>query len=166
MLDFKTLALIFFGVLTVSSAALVVFLRNIVYAAFSLIVTFFSMAALFILLSAELVAGVQVLIYVGGILILFLFALMLSQQLSQKKMALSKMKLLPALLLALPLLGIFLFVIYQTDWELAHNIQMGDGVMSLGSLLLDKYLLAFELASILLLGTLIGALMLVRPQEH
>ncbi|MBI2027880.1 MAG: NADH-quinone oxidoreductase subunit J [Deltaproteobacteria bacterium] len=165
MIDFKTIVLIFFGALAVSSAVLVVFLRNIVYSAFSLIATFFSLAVLFIFLSAEFVAGVQVLIYVGGILILFLFALMLSQQLSQKAVKLSSTKLLPAVLLALPMLGIFLFVIYQTDWELVQNIQMEEGVASLASLLLDKYLLPFELASILLLGALVGALLLARPGE-
>ena len=112
--DINSLILIFFGALTLLSAILVVFLRNIVYSAFSLIVTFFSLAVFFIDLQAEFVAGVQVLIYVGGILVLFLFALMLSQQLSQKKISLSKMKIVPALLLSIPLLGVLLFVIFQT----------------------------------------------------
>ena len=157
--------LIFWGAFTFLGAILVVFLRNIVYSAFSLIVTFFSLAVFFIDLQAEFVAGVQVLIYVGGILVLFLFALMLSQQLSQKKISLSKMKIVPALLLSIPLLGVLLFVIFQTDCEFAQNPSIDEGTLTLGSLLLDKYLLPFELASILLLGALIGALMLARPEE-
>ena len=60
--DINSLILIFFGALTLLSAILVVFLRNIVYSAFSLIVTFFSLAVFFIDLQAEFVAGVQVLI--------------------------------------------------------------------------------------------------------
>ena len=75
------------------------------------------------------------------------------------------MKIVPALLLSIPLLGVLLFVIFQTDWEFAQNPSIDEGTLTLGSLLLDKYLLPFELASILLLGALIGALMLARPEE-
>ena len=67
-----------FAVITVVSAFVVVFSRNIMYAAFSLLFTFFGVAGLYVLLSADFLAVTQILIYVGGILVLLLFGVMLT----------------------------------------------------------------------------------------
>jgi len=154
--------LLIFGALTVGSALIVVFHPNIVYAAFSLILTFFGIAGLFVFLSADFVAGIQVLIYVGGILVLILFAIMLSQKLFGHSLNEEKKKLFLPLALGLPLLIILFATFVSADWNIGAEVLRDKTVADLGHLLLDKYIIPFELASILLLGALVGAVYLVR----
>jgi|SRR3989338_2230352 len=154
--------LLIFGILTVGSALIVVFHPNIVYAAFSLIFTFFGMAGLFIFLSADFVAGIQVLIYVGGILVLILFAIMLSHRLFGSSLNEEKKKLFLPLALGLPLLIILFAAFASAPWNTGAEVLRDKTVADLGELLLDRYILPFELASVLLLGALIGAVYLVR----
>ena len=154
--------LLVFGILTVGSALIVVFHPNIVYAAFSLIFTFFGMAGLFIFLSADFVAGIQVLIYVGGILVLILFAIMLSHRLFGSSLNEEKKKLFLPLALGLPLLIILFAAFASAPWNTGAEVLRDKTVADLGELLLDRYILPFELASVLLLGALIGAVYLVR----
>ncbi|HLD74533.1 MAG TPA: NADH-quinone oxidoreductase subunit J [Bdellovibrionota bacterium] len=157
--------LLIFGILTVGSALIVVFHPNIVYAAFSLIFTFFGMAGLFIFLSADFVAGIQVLIYVGGILVLILFAIMLSHRLFGSSLNEEKKKLFLPLALGLPLLIILFAAFASAPWNTGAEVLRDKTVADLGELLLDRYILPFELASILLLGALIGAVYLVRSDK-
>ena len=138
--------LLVFGLITVASAALAVFHPHIVYAAFSLMFTFFGVAGLYIFLQADFVAGVQVLIYIGGILILFLFAIMLSHKLFGSSLKDSQKKLIPTLLLSLPLLVIIVYVVFSTDWKIVSHIEQHKTVARLGNLILDQYILPFELA--------------------
>ena len=154
--------LLVFGILTVGSALIVVFHPDIVYAAFSLIFTFFGMAGLFIFLSADFVAGIQVLIYVGGILVLILFAIMLSHRLFGSSLNEEKKKLFLPLALGLPLLIILFAAFASAPWNTGAEVLRDKTVADLGELLLDRYILPFELASVLLLGALIGAVYLVR----
>jgi len=157
--------LLIFGILTVGSALIVVFHPNIVYAAFSLIFTFFGMAGLFIFLSADFVAGIQVLIYVGGILVLILFAIMLSHRLFGNSLSEEKKKLFLPLALGLPLLIVLFAAFASAPWNIGAEVLRDKTVADLGELLLDQYILPFELASVLLLGALIGAVYLVRPEK-
>ncbi len=157
--------LLIFGALTVGSALIVVFHPNIVYAAFSLILTFFGMAGLFIFLSADFVAGVQVLVYVGGILVLMLFAIMLSQKLFGASLNEEKKKLFIPLALGLPLLIVLFATFASAQWNVGAEVFRDKTVSDLGHLLLDTYILPFELASILLLGALVGAIYLVRQEK-
>src|SRR6266566_9119307 len=71
----------FFAVLTVASAAIVVFSSSLIYSAFALLFTFFGVAALYVFLGADFLAATQLVIYVGGILILLLFGVMLTHKL-------------------------------------------------------------------------------------
>ena len=74
-----------FAAITVCSAAFVVFTRNVIYSAFSLLFTFFGVAALYVFLSADFIAVTQVVVYVGGILVLLLFGVMFTNSIMQVK---------------------------------------------------------------------------------
>ncbi|MBI4713338.1 MAG: NADH-quinone oxidoreductase subunit J, partial [Planctomycetes bacterium] len=76
-----------FAALVVGSAFIVAFSRNIVYSAFALLLTFFGVAGLYVFLAAEFLAAAQVLIYVGGILVLILFAVMLTNKITDVKLS-------------------------------------------------------------------------------
>lgn len=147
------------------SAGVSVFHPNILYAGLSLFGAFFGVAILYILLGADFIAATQVLIYVGGILTLLLFAIMLSKNIYGATFGDEKRrKLLPALF-SLLIFGFLLKLIFSIDWNtLASEEIPAPTTRRLGTLLLTDYLLPFELASILLLGALVGAILLARSK--
>jgi NADH:ubiquinone oxidoreductase subunit 6 (subunit J) len=151
----------FFVAMTVISAIVVVFHRRIIYSAFALLFTFFGVAALYIFLAADFLAASQVLIYVGGILTLIIFGVFLTTRITtldipdqthQRYLAL-----IPLLLLGAGIL----IIILKTPWN-AFTLTPQPTTRPLGQLLLTSYLLPFELASILLLAALVGAMRLAR----
>jgi NADH-quinone oxidoreductase subunit J len=90
----------FFAVITIVSAGIVVFSRNIIYSAFSLLFTFFGVAGLYVLLNADFIAVAQLLIYVGGILVLLLFGVMLTNNVISVDLKAGTLQTLPASILA------------------------------------------------------------------
>ncbi len=149
---------------TVISAAMVAFSRNIVYSAFSLLGTFAGVAGLYVFLGADFVAAVQVLIYVGGILVLILFAVMLTHRITDVQITNRAAGRLPALIV----IGIFFFLLFQTiretAWVNAPERVYSATTAKIGDLFLQDYLLPFELASLVLLAALIGAVVLSRKE--
>jgi len=142
----------------------VVLLPNIVYSAFLLGGVFLSVAGLYLLLNASFVAAAQVLVYVGAVNVLILFAIMLVN----KKETLAD---IPGLLLRRVLSGavcaclfaLLLRVSFTTDWALPGPIPVGEeATIRIGEHLFSDYLLPFELASVLLLMAMIGAIVLAR----
>src|SRR3990172_6364818 len=89
----------FFAVVTVGSAAVVVFSRSIIYSAFSLLFTFFGVAGLYVLLNADFLAVTQLLVYVGGILVLLLFGVMLTSNVVSVEIKSGTLHILPATIL-------------------------------------------------------------------
>ena len=89
----------FFAFITIVSAAIVVFSRNIIHSAFSLMFTFFGVAGLYVMLNADFIAVTQVLIYVGGILVLILFGVMLTTKVIGVEMKTGTLRVLPASIL-------------------------------------------------------------------
>jgi NADH-quinone oxidoreductase subunit J len=150
--------------ITIISAATVAFSRNIVYSAFSLLGTFAGVAGIYVLLGADFVAAVQVLIYVGGILVLILFAVMLTHRISDVQITNRAVGRVPALLV----IGIFVVILIQiirgTSWFKAREIVYAPTTAKIGDLFLENYLLPFELASLVLLAALIGAVVLSRKE--
>lgn len=151
--------LVFFGLaaLVVVPSLMIAFSRNLVYSAFSLLGTFGGIAGLFVMLGADYLAVIQVLVYVGGILVLYLFAVMMTSGISDVRLtnrSIAVKAALPALLLFLILLG---KLIYGTQWIVHENLVYQPTTSGIGNSLLTEYLLPFELISILLLATLIGA---------
>jgi NAD(P)H-quinone oxidoreductase subunit 6 len=142
----------------------VVLLPNIVYSAFLLAGVFLSVAGLYLLLNASFVAAAQVLVYVGAVNVLILFAIMLVN----KKENLAA---IPGLLLRRLLSGavcggllvLLLRVAFTTPWALPGPVPVGEeATIRIGEHLFSDYLLPFELASVLLLMAMIGAIVLAR----
>jgi NADH-quinone oxidoreductase subunit J len=152
-----------FALITVCSAFIVVFSKNIIYAAFSLLFTFFGVAGLYVLLSADFLAVTQVLIYVGGILVLLLFGVMLTNRVISVELKTGTIHTVPALILVAVVAGTFAGLFYST-WKgtPAPSTTLQSTTPSLGELLMTSYLLPFEVASVILLIALIGAAMMAR----
>ncbi|MBU0508468.1 NADH-quinone oxidoreductase subunit J [bacterium] len=150
-----------FVAITVGSAAVVVFHPRIIYSAFALLFTFFGVAALYVFLSADFLAASQVLIYVGGILTLIIFGVFLTAKITTLDIPHHTHQRYIALI-PLVLLGVGLWlVVLTTPWP-SHTLSTAPTTQRIGELLLTKYLVPFELASILLLAALIGAMRLAR----
>lgn len=151
-----------FAAITVISAFLVVTSKNIVHAAFFLLFTFFGVAGVYVLLGADFIAVVQILVYVGGILILLLFGVMLTNKITNVEIKTGTINIIPAIIGV----GIFsAFVVttmLRTEWKSNPGEIPVTTVYSLGRILLTEYVLFFELLGILLLIALIGAAMIAR----
>src|SRR5258708_1378997 len=113
-------AFYFFGVITLVSAWIVVSSRNIVYSAFALLFTFFGVTGLYVLLSADFLAVAQLLIYVGGILVLLLFGVMLTNKVVNVDIKTGTLGTLPALVIAGSTGGALYAVLFTTDWRGVH----------------------------------------------
>jgi NADH-quinone oxidoreductase subunit J len=147
-----------FAFITVASAFVVVFTRNIIYAAFSLLFTFFGVAGLYALLHADFLAVTQILIYVGGILVLLLFGVMLTNKVVSVDLKTGTLQTVPALVIVAIVAGSLAGLFYST-WKnvaapAAEQVSM---TRTLGEMLMTGYLLPFEVASVILLVALIGA---------
>lgn len=150
------------AIVTLGAALGVMAARNLLHAVLFLILTFIGVAGFFILLSAEFLAMAQIIIYVGAIAVLVLFAVMLTPHAGQSNGE-TKM-VLPAGLLALCLAAIFIFVLTDTNWSTVTTAP-GVGVTELGEALLSTWVLPFEMASVLLTAALVGSIMLTRNPE-
>jgi NADH-quinone oxidoreductase subunit J len=159
-----------FALITIVSAFVVVFSRNMIYSAFSLLFTFFGVAGLYVLLQADFLAVTQVLIYVGGILVLMLFGLMLTNRVISVdiKAATSQgwlARVLIGVLVAM-VAGSLAGVFYST-WKGVHTPapSIRTTTQTLGEMLMTSYLLPFEVASIILLVALMGAALIARRKR-
>jgi NAD(P)H-quinone oxidoreductase subunit 6 len=149
---------------TVVSAAGVAFSRNIVYSAFALMGAFMGAAGLYVLLAADFVAVIQVLIYVGGILVLVLFAVMLTHRIGDVRISNRSVGRLPALLIV-ALVGVVMErAVLGANWHAKPPAMPAPTTYGIGSSFLNEYVLPFELASVVLLAALIGAVVLSRKE--
>ena len=148
--------------LTVGAALGVVAVRDLIRALVLLITSFLGVAGLYITLSADFVAVAQVLIYAGAISILLIFAIMLTP-LAGRDNAETFLQ-IPGLLLAGLVASTIGFISLQTDWSIAERGGFDETASAIGEALLSKYVLPFEMASVLLLVAMLGAIVLVRPE--
>ncbi len=143
----------------------VVLLENIVYSAFLLGGVFMSVAGLYLLLNASFVAAAQVLVYVGAINVLILFAIMLvNKKEDLKPMKYLNSRRLISTTICITLLSLLIRVDLSKVWEIANpNLSIGEeSTVRIGEHLFSDYLLPFEVASVLLLMAMIGAIVLAR----
>ncbi len=148
--------------ITVGSAAVVVFSRSLIYSAFSLLFTFFGVAMIYVMLGADFLAATQVLIYVGGILILLLFGVMLTHRLYSLNLKTETFQIIPGTVISLAVFVSLAMVATRTQWNSVPGKEAMPTTEAVGNYFMNEYLLPFEIASILLLVALIGAAMLVR----
>lgn len=163
----------FFAALVVASALLVLFTRNVLYAAFSLIFTFLGIAAIYVLAGADFIAITQIIVYIGGILVLMIFGVMLTNKVGNKAVTTRSHNLFWGLLTGAGMLTVLLLVVLGVDYTsldwIQHAMQQKvpaeqSGVETIGQLLMSRYVLPFELAGLLLLIALIGAAFIAKRQ--
>jgi NADH-quinone oxidoreductase subunit J len=163
-----------FGLLAaaaVLAALRVVTTQNVVHAALYLVVVLSSIAAIFVLLAAEFVAATQILVYVGAIVVLFLFGIMLTRPVLGRSDNLDNDQRPAAAITALFLLGVLSFALLDAfgDDELPDLDGVGSaaiaaerGTRPVGDAIFSTYLVPFEAVSVLLLAALVGAIVLAR----
>ncbi|MEC5393822.1 NADH-quinone oxidoreductase subunit J family protein [Bergeyella sp. RCAD1439] len=149
--------------IAVVSAVYFVFARNPLYAILSLIVTMFSIAGMYVLLNAQFLGIVQIIVYAGAIMVLFLYILMMlnlnKADESRKQNTLKLIGVLSACLFFIGSLGAFRGLSHSTAPQpgLDHGVGLTE---NLGRLLFNEYVLPFELASILILAGIVGAVLI------
>ena len=148
--------------LVIGSAFWVVFSPSLIHSAVSLMFSLFGTAGLYVFLYADFIAATQVVIYVGGILVLIIFGVMLTNRIDQSSIASSSKNQFIGGLCSLAIFVLLIGVIYNTPWKINATQIQEDTVSIIGKMLLNEYLLPFEIASILLLAALMGAALLSR----
>jgi NADH:ubiquinone oxidoreductase subunit 6 (subunit J) len=155
-----------FALLAIVSGAYMVLTRNLLYAGFSLLITLLSIAGIYVLLFADFIAVTQLMVYVGGVLVLILFGIMLSSRVHDKSVLSENVNTVwGALVAGLILVGLSYSIlksnISSLPWLQTTEIDvLGDQkstVQSIGIKLMTDFVLPFEIASLLLLIALMGA---------
>ena len=164
-MDAYTIIFYVLAAMTVVSAAIVAFSNKIIYAAFALLFALFGFATLYIYLSADFIAVSQILIYVGGILILILFGVMLTTRIYDVSIKSERNPILPSIITGIGALAVIGYVIFITPWNAVVDKEFETIAPEVGNAIMGKFLLPFEAASILLLAALIGAVLIARSED-
>ncbi|MCA9471097.1 MAG: NADH-quinone oxidoreductase subunit J [Nitrospirales bacterium] len=159
-----SLVFFYFAGIILLTATLVVSLRNPVYCALSLLVMFFHVAGLYVTLHAEFLAAVQIIVYAGAILVLYLFVVMLLNVKREERLHRQSSV---ALFLGMTLLTEALLLVFQSEGPVfpatvatGQESQLTGNTESIGQVLYSTYLFPFEVASLILLVAMVGAVIL------
>jgi|TARA_Y100000031_G_scaffold122573_1_gene137492 NADH-quinone oxidoreductase subunit J len=155
----------FIAGLTIISAVMVVYSTKLLNSAIALLFTLFGVAGLYIFLWADFLAAVQVVVYIGGILILIIFGIMLTNRITTVHISHSSIQRGYGGIAVIGLMGFLGWMIVRTPWLQKQAVEPEQTVATIGRLILTDYLMPFEVASVLLLGALIGAATLSRVEE-
>ncbi|MCB9206693.1 MAG: NADH-quinone oxidoreductase subunit J [Ignavibacteriales bacterium] len=155
-----------FAAITIGSAIVVVNSKNIVHAAFSLLLTFFGVSGIYVLLGADFIAVVQIMVYVGGILILLLFGVMLTNRITNVDIRSGSIQVIPAIIGLAIFTAILFWTMTSTNWKSEKFELPSTTAFQIGDILLSEYVLIFELLGILLLIALIGAASIARRDKE
>ncbi len=155
--------------LTVLSALLMVFSRNPIHSILYLIITFFCISGHYILLNAQFLAVVNIIVYAGAIMVLFLFVVMLMNLNSEKKSFGTPIKITVASLVSLLFIILTIGIITENGAP-QTQVEMATGeiglIHNLGKILYSEYVLPFELSSILFISAMIGAVILSKKDKE
>ncbi|MDB9722497.1 NADH-quinone oxidoreductase subunit J [Candidatus Marinimicrobia bacterium] len=151
--------------ITVGSAFMVVQSKSLLYSAYALLFTFIGVTGLYIFLWADFLAVVQIVVYVGGILVLIIFGIMLTNKITSVNISHKSMQKSVGAVVVIAFIGLLGYMILSTPWLVLSNTEPSDTTSAIGRLLLMDYLLPFEAVSLLLLGALIGATTLSRKDS-
>ncbi len=168
----ETVFFYFFGALSLAAAISVVAQKRVFYSALSLIVCLFAVGALYLVLEAPFIAAIQVIVYAGAIMVLFLFVIMLLDPFSRtvlqdKRKSLTYLAAIlgiGALALLVPILKAYNPAQTQRSQNTVSNGT--ESVSRLGEVLFDQYLIPFELTSVLILIAIIGVVVLAKRQPE
>jgi NADH-quinone oxidoreductase subunit J len=152
------------AVVAVVSALAVVFHRNVFRAALALVLCFITVAGIYITLSADFLAAVQILVYVGAISVLIILAIMMTREV-QKGSPVNKMQ-IPAAVVALVLLGIMVYTVTSTPWKVAAEAPLSPTTVPLATRLFSEngFILPVEIGAVLLLAAILGAIVITREK--
>ncbi len=157
---FQQVAFYFFALVVAVAAWRVVTAKDMIRAALALVVVLAGMAPLFILMAGEFVAVVQILVYVGAVIILFLFGLMLTR--SGKTTSVDRSTSLVAGVVSAGLFAALTFAVIDAFGEVEVAPSTIGTTARVGDVLLRQYVIAFEAISVLLLAALVGSIVLAR----
>ena len=152
------------AVVIVAAALGVVFLRNVFRAALALILCFIAVAGIYITLSADFLAAVQILVYVGAISVLIILAIMMTRDVQHGNLA-NKME-IPAAIVAAVLLGILVYTVTNTPWNISAQAPLSPTTAPLATKLFSEngFILPVEIGAVLLLAAIIGAIVITREK--
>jgi len=153
------------SLITLGAAVAVVTNRNILHSAFYLILAFVGVASIYVMLEAPFIAVVQVLVYIGAIAILIVFAIMLTRRLMSKDLVQVNAQWGWALFGAVGSFVVLGWIAYSVQWPVSVQTVPADSITLIGEELLSTYVIPFEIASVLLLAALVGAIIIGRERE-
>jgi NADH-quinone oxidoreductase subunit J len=145
---------------TMAGGLAAVLAKNIFHNVLGLALCMFGVAGVYLYLGSQFVAMMQLLIYVGAIVITIVFAIMLSPPLEMAFPKRKPAKVIGSLLLALLIFGFFTVTIYRTNWIPANLRSFNWSIKAIGVALLSRYILVFEMISLLLVVAIIGAIVI------
>ena len=156
-----------FSFLAILSAILVVSMKSIMHSALFLALSLLSVAGIFAVLNADFLCVVQILIYAGGVMVLILFAVMLTQKIAGVLPAQTNEQKIPTIAICIILFFILFILIKGTEFQISEiQPELLKGTTPLiGKLLITTYVLPFEIASVVLLVAMIGVIVLAKKQE-
>jgi NADH-quinone oxidoreductase subunit J len=153
-----------FAAVMIGSALLVVTMRDIIRCGLAMIVCFGSLAGIYLILGAPLLAAAQVIVYIGAISVLILFAIMLTQTKDAPSRLVFQTQAVPAAIASIVIAVVVALAIGATDWGPAANrIRLATSEMA--TVLFKDYVLPFEIVSILLLAAVIGGVYLAKREK-
>ncbi len=150
--------------LTIGGALMIIVSRNLIHAVIFLILSFIGVAGLFITLSADFLALVQILVYVGAIAVLMLFAILLTPRAARDNAETSLRY--PAMILMGLVIAAGVFVALDTDWGPMREAAIGTQAKIIGESLINQYVLPFEIGAVMLTAALVGAIALAREDDE
>jgi len=152
-----------FAAVMIGSGLLVVTMRDIIRCGLAMIVCFGALAGIYVILGASLIAAAQVIVYIGAISVLILFAIMLTQTKDAPSRLVFQTQAVPAAIAAVIIAVVLALAIAATDWgEVAARVRVATDEMSI--LLFDQFLLPFEIVSVLLLAAVVGGVFLAKRE--
>ncbi len=161
------LIFIYFAAVILISAVLMITRRNLIHSVLFMLLLFFHIAGVFVLLNAEFLAAVQLIVYAGAILILYLFVVMLLNVDKESRAGRANRFWPWMIAFGAVIAGEIVLLVSRSRFPAEDGQSMhlaGAGVLELGEVLYQKYLVPFEIASVILLVGLIGAVMLAKKQ--
>jgi NADH:ubiquinone oxidoreductase subunit 6 (subunit J) len=163
-LSWDDVAFVLFAEIMLIAGLLVVTMRDIIKCGLAMIVCFGALAGIYVVVGAPLVAGAQVLIYIGAISVLILFAIMLTQDKVAPTRLVFQTQALPAAVAALVLAVVIGLTVTATDWGAVAS-RIHSATKEVASALFNSYVLPLEIVSVLLLAAVIGGIFLARHEE-
>jgi len=158
-----------FVMVAVLFSLVILFTKNVLYAAFSLVIVFFCLAGIYVMSGAPFVGVTQIMVYIGGIIVFIVFGVMLTTKLNDKNVISESHNQVLGYGIGVLLFVGFTIMIIQIDFSVSmidDIARQSDDVRHIGVLLMSEYLIPFEISGILLLLSLIGATVIAARKKE